>query len=84
MNKIKTKDSVRGYRINCARFEQCPLCYGCRAFDSSMIQCLKCEEENAKANICNKIRHTEKALSMMIKRPVIVLPKEYKKYFEEN
>ena len=54
MNKIKTKDSVRGYRINCIRFEQCPLCYGCRAFDSSMVQCLKCEEENAKI-----IKYTE-------------------------
>lgn len=69
--KRKNPKDVRGMRVRCPRFEQCPLCYGCRAFDSHSLECAKCERENRKLNICNREKHKPSILAKMIKREVI-------------
>lgn len=69
----KRPSDVRGYRINCLRFTFCPLCYGCRAYDSASLKCIKCYEENKKRNICNIKLHTEKALTKMIRKEKIII-----------
>ena len=67
---MKTKYDTQGYKLNCPDYNPCPLCYGCRNFDSSRIRCQnRCETTNPKHNICDKKKHTEKGLSLMIKRP---------------
>jgi len=72
MKRAKNRYDVWGVQHNCLNYEECPLCYGCRAYDSSYIKCQHCAE-NMKKNVCNKKKHTPKALTMMIQRPVIVL-----------
>lgn len=61
--------------MNCPDYHACPLCYGCRNYDSAMLRCQKCAEHE-KFNICNRKLHTEAALSRMIRRPFIDLDKK--------
>jgi len=72
MQRQKTRYDVWGVQHNCANYQECPLCYGCRAYDSSYVKCQHCAK-NKKKNICDKNKHTDKALSLMIQRPVINL-----------
>lgn len=64
--KQKNPNDVRGVRIGCPLFEQCPLCYGCRAFDPQYEECVSCETENKKQNICNTTKHRSDLLARMI------------------
>ena len=66
-SKIKTKHSARGAKINCINFHPCPLCYGCRNYDSKYIECQKCSSENQKYNICKVNFHTADKLAKMLK-----------------
>jgi len=68
----KKQWSAKGARDNCPRFALCPMCYGCRNFDSSLEDCRACQEDNAKDNICATERHTPDRLAMMIRRETIV------------
>lgn len=63
---IKTPNSALGARRNCPNFDPCPLCFGCRSYDSAVVKCGLCYEEDRKANICNRELHTEKALAVML------------------
>lgn len=54
----------------CANFEECPLCFKCRAFDPRSAKCLSCELFKG-TELCNKATHTPKAISMMKSREVI-------------
>ena len=74
MSKQKTVQKVRGYLINCPNFEPCPLCYGCRSYDSSVLKCQGCAEY-AKWNICDTKKHQARLLALMIAREVIDLRK---------
>lgn len=65
--------SAKGARDNCPRFALCPLCYGCRNFDKSVQECLDCEKDNAKQNICKTDRHTSENLSRMIRKETIIV-----------
>lgn len=68
----KTMHDVLGWQMDCINYDPCPLCYGCRNFDVSYKKCEKCNE-NAKRDVCNRVRHTPKALAMMInKKPIVV------------
>ena len=72
MSKTKQPADVLGNKINCIRFNQCPVCYGCRSYDSSNLECLKCIE-NKKFNICNKEIHNDKITADFITRNKIQL-----------
>jgi len=73
MMKQKNPNDVRGMRISCPSFEQCPLCYGCRNFNSKYDDCRKCQSENAKQNICKTDRHRPDLLEKMIMKEKIVI-----------
>lgn len=62
----KTQYDTWGYKYHCILYEPCPLCYGCRAYDPSYKKCEHCEE-NSRRDICDKKKHTEKALTLMLK-----------------
>lgn len=62
----KQPNHVRGNRVKCIKFIQCPLCYGCRAYSTHDLDCLNCVEENKKKNICNKELHKDDIISKFI------------------
>ena len=68
--QAKQPNQVRGNRIHCPNYVQCPLCYGCRNYDSRITECRQCFEEGNNGqkrnfNVCNKDLHTEEALNKM-------------------
>ena len=67
--KAKQANLVRGNRIHCPNYVSCPLCYGCRNYDSRLIECRECYQEGMDSkrnfNVCNKNLHTEEALNKM-------------------
>jgi hypothetical protein len=77
--KPKSYRDVKGWIDNCPNYQKCPLCYGCRAYDSSYIKCDRCYKENAKFNVCENSLHNEKNLAKMILRETIDLDKIKKK-----
>lgn len=66
INEPKQPNQVRGNRIRCPKFIQCPLCYGCRAYSSHDLDCIECEKENKKKNICNKELHKDDVITKFI------------------
>lgn len=66
----KTEQDTYGWQHSCINYEPCPLCYGCRHYDSSWIKCSACEQDRKK-NICDIRKHTSKILSKMIRRAKI-------------
>ena len=75
MEEPKKPSHVRGNRIACSKFIQCPLCYGCRAYSSHDLDCLQCVEENKKKNICNKDLHKDKVVANFITKTTIKVDK---------
>lgn len=72
MTKImKNVNSTVGAQKNCINFEPCPLCYGCRNYNSADIRCDECFEDK-KMNICRTDIHTISALNMMLKNKEII------------
>lgn len=69
----KTKNSSLGARTGCIKFELCTFCYGCRNYNSSDLECLKCYEDNAKYNVCNTEKHKADLISKFIKRDKIIV-----------
>jgi len=63
------RHQVAGY---CTAFEECPLCYKCRNFNSAHIACQKCVL-NQEGLLCKKDVHTESVLNRMIRRERIDL-----------
>lgn len=61
----------------CGRMEECPLCYKCRSFDPSQLECLRCTLYIQK-QICKKDVHTPSILNRMIAREVIDLTSKKK------
>lgn len=70
INSIKTYSSVRGNRSRCINYTGCPLCYGCRSYDSRDPDCIECKKEDdergKKYNICNKDLHESWKINKMI------------------
>lgn len=79
MQKLpKQPNQVRGNRIGCINFQMCPLCYGCRAFDSRDPECRTCEltgHDGSKRNfnICNKNLHEEWKVNKMVCKNKVML-----------
>ena len=67
---MKKKEDVQGYLFSCVNYDPCPLCFRCRAYDASYTKCSKCAVD-MKKNVCDKKKHTDKALSKMIRRITI-------------
>lgn len=73
MQEPKKPSHVRGIRINCNKFEMCPLCYGCRAYTTSNLECEECLKENKKKNICNTELHKSDAINKLISKSIIIV-----------
>lgn len=71
MKTSKTVHDVLGHKIKCPSFDQCPLCFGCRAFDPKYEDCKACEKHNKKKNICVTQRHKPDLVARMIRKEVI-------------
>ena len=68
---MKKKQDVSGYINRCPEYEACPLCYGCRKYDSSMIRCITfCGRDKAK-NVCNAKRHKAELVAKMLSSKTI-------------
>lgn len=78
MNPNKQPNKVRGNRINCSKFIQCPLCYGCRAYSSHDLECNQCKEENFKYNVCNKKLHKDDLIAKFITKNKVEFTEEIK------
>lgn len=78
----KQPNQVRGNQIECIKFIQCPLCYGCRAFSTHDLECIECSDDNHKNNICNKDLHKDDVVSKFISKDKIILEETI--YFESE
>lgn len=73
MGTQKSPHSVKGWQMNCANYEPCPLCYGCRRFDSKFVKCVNQCGQNERYDTCNGQRHRPALLSRMVLRERIEL-----------
>lgn len=72
----KQPNQVRGNKIKCINFQMCPLCYGCRAFDSRDPDCIICKEEGVDGskrnfNVCDKNLHEAWKINKIISKNLI-------------
>ena len=72
VNNQKQYSSVRGNQIYCINYQGCPICYGCRAYDSRDPECYNCkladDKMGRKYNICNKELHESWKINKIITR----------------
>ena len=72
INIGKQPNKVRGNIIQCINFQQCPMCYGCRNYDSRLEECRECWEDGIKPgqkrnyNVCNTDLHESWKVNRMI------------------
>lgn len=71
MAKQKTVNDVRGVKMKCVNYSGCPMCYGCRSYNSSDPECKLCVQDNAKKNICNTNLHKSVLINRLITKNVI-------------
>lgn len=75
---MKQPADVRGNKIGCINYQMCPLCYGCRAYDSRDIECSECQQADAQRgryfNVCNKELHEEWKVNKIITKNVVEVP----------
>ena len=71
----KQPNQVRGNRIGCINFQICPVCYGCRAYDSRDPECKICKEEGEMSkrnfNVCNTQIHESWKINNLISKNII-------------
>lgn len=72
MKPQKQQSDVRGVQIKCVNFIGCPMCYGCRNYNSADPDCAECTV-NRKKNICNTNTHRSDLISKMVLRNRIVV-----------
>lgn len=80
MNKIKQPSDVRGSKIKCINYQMCPVCYGCRSYNSRDNECIECKKEDdvrgKNYNLCNKELHESWKINKLISKTKI--------YFNED
>lgn len=78
-NNIKQPSNVRGNKIRCINYQMCPVCYGCRAYNSRDIECIECKKEDdlkgKKYNLCNTELHEAWKINKLITKSKILLDK---------
>ena len=67
----KRPTDVMGNKINCPEFSMCPICYGCRAVNSSSA-CDICRQD-AKQNICNLNLHRPDLIEKFISKTSLTI-----------
>lgn len=74
----KQPNNVRGNQIGCINFQQCPVCFGCRAYDDRYEECRECYEQGIDGtqrnfNVCNKELHESWKVNVMITKHTVEL-----------
>lgn len=72
IKKPKTVHDTRGSKIKCINFQKCPLCYGCRRYNSADPECKQCLNDK-KINICNTELHRDEVTAKMITKENIII-----------
>lgn len=76
---IKQPNQVRGNKIRCINFQMCPVCYGCRSFDSRDPECLICQKEGSgqkrNFNVCDTKLHESWKINKLINKNIIKIDK---------
>ena len=76
----KQPSDVRGNKIKCINYQMCPVCYGCRAYDSRDPECFECKAEddafNKRYNLCNKELHEPWKINKLISKTKVKKKKE--------
>lgn len=66
----KQYSSVRGNKARCINYAGCPMCYGCRAYDSRDPECRECKQEDIARgksyNICKTNLHEAWKINKLI------------------
>ena len=81
MGVAKQPNKVRGNIIQCVNFQMCPLCYGCRNYDSRLEECQECwkdgirPSEKRNYNVCNTDLHESWKVNRMICKNTIEVDK---------
>lgn len=81
MGAAKQPNKVRGNIIQCVNFQMCPLCYGCRNYDSRLEECQECWEDGIRPgekrnyNVCNTDLHESWKVNRMICKNTIEVDK---------
>ena len=84
MDYAKQPNKVRGNIIQCVNFQMCPLCYGCRNYDSRLEECQECLEDgkrpgqNRNYNVCNTKLHESWKVNRMVCKNTIEINKDDK------
>ena len=84
MDYAKQPNKVRGNIIQCVNFQMCPLCYGCRNYDSRLEECQECWEDgirsgqNRNYNVCNTKLHESWKVNRMVCKNTIKINKDDK------
>lgn len=85
-NNIKQPRDVRGNQIKCINYQMCPVCYGCRAYDSRDPECIECKNlddvRGKKYHLCNKELHESWKINKLITKNQIKI--EEKVIFENR
>ena len=76
MKMGKQPNMVRGNRISCANYKQCPMCYGCRNYDDRDPECIECyidgiDGTSRNFNVCDTNKHEAWKLNVMITKPCV-------------
>lgn len=72
MSKVKQKSDVLGVKMACANYSHCPICYGCRNYDTANLLCGECSKDT-KLNVCNTSIHASNSISRMITKNRVTL-----------
>ncbi len=67
----KSPQDVYGWQSQCPNFQQCPLCFGCRNYDRSVIKCVEHCGKDKKTNVCNTERHKAELVAKFITKEAI-------------
>lgn len=71
MMKAKSPQDVYGYQSQCPNFQQCPLCFGCRNYDISVVKCVENCGTDKKKNVCNTEKHKAELVAKFITKEAI-------------
>lgn len=72
---MKTPNDVRGRKINCINYAMCPICYGCRNYNSLDEECSNCKK-NSKMNLCNTTLHKPELVARFITKSEIIIKEQ--------
>ena len=67
----KTPQKVAGYRISCPDYDKCPLCYGCRNYDSGSYKCVtNCSNRYDR---CDTQKHIRRLIGKLLTRSTVTI-----------